>query len=137
MPRFPSRCTAFLARSTAVGLTLGLLLPAGLWAGTLQTDFTVDPGGVPLGKAKIDNGILKLQDLQEYIDGESGLPMHGSYVFPPLDGDARVAAFTATFRVSIHGGTEQPAQGFSLVLAEDIGGLTAPFREGAAAARGW
>jgi hypothetical protein len=134
---FPRGASRFLARSTVLRLSLALLLlPAGLRAGSLQADFTDDPGGVPLGKAKIDNGILKLQDLQEYIDGVSGLPMHGSYVFPPLDGDARVAGFTATFRASVHGGTEQPAQGFSLVLAEDIGGFTAPFREGGGSSTG-
>ncbi len=99
-------------------------------AGNLNTDFSSDPGGLLLGKAKIEDGILKLQDLQELLDGTSALPMHGSYVFPETDPGQKVAAFTATFRVSIHGGTEIPAQGFSFVLAEDLATRSAPFREG-------
>jgi len=40
---------------------------AAVWSaagGSLTTDFSTDPGGTLLGKAKIENGILKLQDLQ-------------------------------------------------------------------------
>src|SRR5438045_4534401 len=103
---------------------------------SLTTDFSTDPGGALLGKAKIESGILKLQDLQEYIDGSSALPMFGSYVFPAIDGAEKVASFTADFKVSIHGGTETPAQGFSFVLANDIAGLTDPFREGGATGEG-
>src|SRR5437667_59937 len=112
---------------------------AAVWSaagGSLTTDFSTDPGGTLLGKAKIENGILKLQDLQEFIDGTSGLPMHGSYVFPTIDAGQKVASFTAAFTVSIHGGTETPAQGFSFVLASDIASLTDPFREGGATGEG-
>src|SRR6185369_14156758 len=59
-------------------------------------------------------------------------PMQGSYVFSPIDGAQKVANFTANFNVSIHGGTETPAQGFSFVLADDIASLTEAFREGGA-----
>ena len=103
---------------------------------SFTTDFSTDPGGALLGKAKIESGILKLQDLQEYIDGTSSLPMFGSYVFPPIDGAQKVASFTADFKVSIHGGTETPAQGFSFVLASDIATFTDPFREGGATGEG-
>src|SRR5947208_6719052 len=112
---------------------------AAVWSaagGSLTTDFSTDPGGTLLGKAKIENGILKLQDLQEFIDGTSGLPMHGSYVFPTIDAGQKVASFIADFKVSIHGGTETPAQGFSFVLANDIASLTDPFREGGATGEG-
>jgi 3-hydroxy-3-methylglutaryl CoA synthase len=77
-----------------------------------------------------------LQDLQEYIDGNSSLPMHGAYVFPDIDSGLKVASFTADFKVSIHGGTEQAAQGFSFVLAGDIAGFAAPFREGGGTSTG-
>ncbi|MFO1500886.1 MAG: hypothetical protein U1G07_21275 [Verrucomicrobiota bacterium] len=106
-------------------------------AGTFTSDFGSDPGGAVLGdKTRVEGGYLKLQDLQDYIDGTSSLPMHGSYVFPLIDAGQKVASFNAKFHVSIHGGTEQPAQGFSFVLADDIAGFTSPFREGGATGDG-
>ncbi|MBX3746496.1 MAG: hypothetical protein KF833_14405 [Verrucomicrobiae bacterium] len=128
------------ARSVVASVVTGILALATLLvpvrAGTLTANFSSDPGGTPLGRAKIDNGILKLQDLQELIDGEASLPMHGSYVFPEIDGGAKVASFVATFRASIHGGTEQGAQGFSFVLANDIEDRTSPFRESGGGSQG-
>src|SRR5947207_275843 len=56
---------------------------------SLTTDFSTDPGGAALGTARIENGILKLQDLLDLPDnltpggsGTATLPMQGSYVFP-------------------------------------------------------
>ena len=123
-------------RLKCIGLAICLAAATRAAGASFTTDFSTDPGGTALGKAKIENGILKLQDLQEYIDGISGLPMFGSYVFQPIDGAQKVASFTADFNVSIHGGTETPAQGFSFVLADDIAGFTDPFREGGATAEG-
>jgi hypothetical protein len=106
-------------------------------AGTFNTDFSADPGGTILGdKTRIENGILKLQDLQDLVDGTATLPMFGSYVFPPMDAGQKVASFNAKFHVSIHGGTEQGAQGFSFVLASDIASFDTPFREGGATGEG-
>ena len=132
-PKRPMKNTTTFAKRSCHHpwrLILGASAAGSLLAGTLTTDFNTDPGGLLLGKAKIENGILKLQDLQELLDGTSSLPMHGSYVFPEIDPGQKVAAFTASFRVSIHGGTETPAQGFSFVLAPDLATRTAPFREG-------
>jgi len=111
---------------TVAVLFLAALTPTR--AGTFSSDFSTDPGGAALGRAKIDADVLKLQDLQEYIDATATLPMHGSYIIPQIDTD-KVASFTATFKASIHGGTEQAAQGFSFVLANDLD-PSLPFREG-------
>ncbi|MEK7676214.1 MAG: hypothetical protein AAB676_10330, partial [Verrucomicrobiota bacterium] len=124
-------------RSHWIGIVGTMMLSVALTpaiAGTLSSDFTTDPGGLLLGKAKIEDGVLKLQDLQELIDGTSSLPMHGSYILPQIDAE-KVASFTATFKASIHGGTEQAAQGFSFVLANDLD-QTSPFREGGATGDG-
>ena len=77
-------------RRISWGVMTGLLLAPAALAGTLNTDFNTDPGGLLVGKAKIEDGILKLQDLQELIDGTSSLPMHGSYVFPEIDPGQKV-----------------------------------------------
>ncbi|MBI2924182.1 MAG: hypothetical protein HYY24_00575 [Verrucomicrobia bacterium] len=124
-------------RSQWLGIVGTMMLAATMapaLAGTLSSDFTDDPGGLLLGKAKIEEGFLKLQDLQELVDGTSSLPMHGSYILPQIDAE-KVASFTATFKASIHGGTEQAAQGFSFVLANDLDQST-PFREGGATGDG-
>src|SRR6266498_1522439 len=69
---------------------------------SLTTDFSTDPGGALLGTARIENGILKLQDLLDLPDTQTPggtrtatLPMQGSYVFSPIDGAQKVASFTA------------------------------------------
>jgi len=109
-------------------------MAASLQAATLNSNFTADPGGVLLGKAKLDAGVLKLQDLQDLVDGTAALPLHGSYIFPQIDSE-KVASFNAKFKASIHGGTDTAAQGFSLVLANDLDANT-PFREGGGTADG-
>src|SRR6266511_1280270 len=118
-----------LQRLKSFGLAVYLAGAVSAVSGTLTTDFSTDPGGSALGTARIENGILKLQDLQDIIDGTGNLPMHGSYTFAELDAGQKVASFTANFNASIHGGTETPAQGFSFVLANDLA-ADAPFREG-------
>jgi len=122
---------------TCLGLVGAVLFLSALLSATaanFNSDFSVDPAGLPLGKAKIEGGILKLNDLQELIDMTGNLPMFGSYILPQIDTE-KVASFTATFKASIHGGTEQAAQGFCFVLANDLDQST-PFREGGATGEG-
>ncbi len=119
------------ARFCLVAAILCLAALTSAQAGVFSSDFTTDPGGSAINKARVESGYLKLQDLQDYIDGISGLPMFGSYILPSIDGGNKVASFTATFKASIHGGTEQAAQGFSFVLANDLDPGVA-FREGGA-----
>jgi hypothetical protein len=117
-------------------------------AGTLTTDFSSDPGGTELSQRPSDmtaplvrDGVLKLVDLSDLVDPATGLvndtrkPLRGSYIFPPLDPGKRVESFTATFSARIGGGTESPAEGFSLVLANDYD-TSAPFREGGGSTTG-
>ena len=106
-----------------------------LYAGVLQDDFT-DGGGRTLGKAKVDDGILKLVDLADVVGAAGGLPLQGSYVYEDIDGGQAVASFTAKFKARIGGGTERPAQGFSFVFAEDIATRTSPFREAGGGSQG-
>src|SRR5436190_13483075 len=106
------------------------LATAGLaQAGTFQTDFSSDPGGTgnvnrPTIMTLLTNSQLTLIDLKDILD-ENGvfqpalLPLQASYVFPEIDVGSRVESFTATFKVRMGGGTENPAQGFCLVLAKD------------------
>src|SRR6266487_2550069 len=114
------------------------LATAGLaQAGTLQTDFSADPGGTgnvnrPGIMTFITNSQLTLIDLKDILDDNgvfqpSRLPLQASYVFPEIDPGSRVESFTATFKVRMGGGTESPAQGFCLVLAKDYDNLL--FRE--------
>src|SRR5262249_60835756 len=78
------------------------------------------------------NSQLTLIDLKDIVDENgvfqpSRLPLQASYVFPEIDPGSRVESFTATFKVRMGGGTENPAQGFCLVLANDYDGSL--FRE--------
>ena len=88
--------------------------------GTFTSDFSTDPGGTAIGNAQIEDGVLKLTDLQDLIDGTASLPLNGSYILPAIDSGQKVASFTATFKARVGGGTEQAAQGFSFVLADDL-----------------
>lgn len=114
------------------------LAAAGLaQAGTLQTDFSSDPGGIgnvnrPGIMTLLTNSQLTLINLQDVLDEfgvfqPSRLPLQASYVFPEIDPGSRVESFTATFKVRMGGGTDSPAQGFCLVLANDYDGSL--FRE--------
>src|SRR5436190_8664337 len=114
------------------------LATAGLaQAGTFQTDFSSDPGGTgnvnqPTIMTLLTNSQLTLIDLKDVFDENglfqpSRLPLQASYVFKEIDPGSRVESFTATFKVRMGGGTENPAQGFCLVLAKDYDGLL--FRE--------
>jgi len=106
------------------------LATAGLaQAGTFQTDFSSDPGGTgnvnqPTIMTLLTNSQLTLIDLKDILDENgvfqpSRLPLQASYVFPEIDPGSRVESFTVTFKVRMGGGTENPAQGFCLVLAKD------------------
>src|SRR5262245_55667001 len=80
------------ARVKSLGLALALaaVAEASAVAGSFTTDFSTDPGGLPLGAARVENGILKLQDLDDLSPnlggmGTASLPQHGSYTFAELD----------------------------------------------------
>jgi hypothetical protein len=125
-------------------LALGLTAAAAA-AATLTTDFSADPGGTAIKNRDyselIDGGMLKLVDLSDLIDPETGLlsvarmPLQGSYVFPDFNAGQKIAAFTASFKVRVGGGTERGGEGFSLILANDINDST-PFREGGGSTTG-
>ena len=78
-----SRSSTLFRRATTLAAALAGF--ATLNAGTFSSNFASDPGGSILGKAKVDGGSLKLVDLQDLIDGTSGLPIFGSYVFQDID----------------------------------------------------
>src|SRR5215831_12905970 len=106
-------------------------------AGTFQTDFSTDPGGIgnvnrPDIMTLLTNSQLTLIDLKDVYDEfgvfqPSRLPLQASYVFQEIDPGSRVESFTATFKLRMGGGTDNPAQGFCLVLANDYDGSL--FRE--------
>src|SRR5262245_9408683 len=114
------------------------LAAAGLaQAGTFQTDFSTDPGGIgnvnrPGIMTLITNSQLTLIDLKDVYD-EFGvfqpgrLPLQASYVFPEINPGSRIESFSATFKVRMGGGTDNPAQGFCFVLADNYDGSL--FRE--------
>src|SRR5262245_2889241 len=113
-------------------------------AGTLQTDFSPDPGGIgivnhPDFMTILTNTQLTLINVQDVFD-EFGvfqpgrLPLQASYVFQEINPGSRVESFTATFKVRMGGGTDNPAQGFCLVLADNYDGLL--FREAGGATTG-
>jgi len=115
------------------------LATAGLFsasAATFTSNFASDPGGTPLGIAEIEEGVLKLNDLADLppADPAKPLPQMGSYVLPDFDNGAAVQSFTATFKAAVGGGSSLGAQGFSFVLANDIG--TTVFREGGGTLQG-
>ena len=118
-------------RSLAVALSMSV----SLHAGTFTSNFTTDPGGTPLGAAVIEDGILKLSDLNDLNDGTGNLPRHGSYILPDFNNGAIIGSFNAKFKARVGGGTERAAQGFSLVLANDLA-TDVPFREGGGTADG-
>jgi hypothetical protein len=105
-------------------------------AATFTSNFSSDPGGTPLGIAEIEDGVLKLTDLADLppADPAKPLPQMGSYVLPDFNSGAAVQSFTAAFKAAVGGGSSLGAQGFSFVLANDIGETV--FREGGAAIRG-
>ncbi len=108
-----------------------------LQAGTFQTDFSSDPGGIgnvnrPGIMTLITNSQLTLINLNDVYDEfgvfqPSRLPLQASYVFPEINAGSRIESFIATFKVRMGGGTDNPAQGFCLVLANDYDGSL--FRE--------
>src|SRR5262245_41684028 len=115
-----------------------VLAAAGLaQAGTLQKDFSTDPGGTgivnhPDFMTLLTNSQLTLINVQDVYDEfgvfqPSRLPLQASYVFQEIDPGSRVESFTATFKLRMGGGTDNPAQGFCLVLANDYDGSL--FRE--------
>jgi hypothetical protein len=136
--------------SLLLALSISLLSGAttSTFAGTLTTDFSSDPGGTELSQRPSDetaplvrDGVLKLVDLADLVDPSTGLvndtrkPLRGSYIFPALDPGKRVQSFVVNFKARVGGGTESPAEGFSLVLANDYDS-SAPFREGGGSTTG-
>ncbi|MBN8248597.1 MAG: hypothetical protein J0L84_14300, partial [Verrucomicrobia bacterium] len=121
-------------------LTAALLLAGGglpAFAATFSTDFSSDPGGLPIGIAEIEEGLLKLTDLADLppADPPKPLPQNGSYKLPDFNGGAAISSFTATFKAAVGGGSSLGAQGFSFVLAGDLPD-DAPFREGGGTSQG-
>ncbi|MCI0536869.1 MAG: hypothetical protein L0Z50_16765, partial [Verrucomicrobiales bacterium] len=106
-----------------------------LHAGTFTANFSSDPGGTPIGAAVIEDGILKLVDLNDLNDGTGNLPRHGSYILPDFNNGAIIGSFNAKFKARVGGGTERAAQGFCLVLANDLA-ADVPFREAGGTADG-
>ena len=113
-------------------------------AGTFSTDFSTDPGGISVANRSymelVKDGHLTLIDLADLVDENgayrpSRLPLQASYILPSIDGDSKVAAFTATFRMRMGGGTERGAQGVGFVLAGDLDNATI-FREAGGATKG-
>src|SRR5690348_13608050 len=117
--------------------TLALAAASLAQAGTFTTDFSSDPGGTgnvnrPGIMTLLTNSMLTLIDLKDVNDEfgvfqPSRLPLQASYVFPEINPGNRVESFTATFKVRMGGGTDNPAQGFCLVLANNYDGSL--FRE--------
>src|SRR5262249_48781874 len=125
----PCACRVWL-RQAVVTLAVTLSMSVWLRAGTFTSNFTTDPpGGTLIGAAVIEDGILKLTDLNDLNDGTGGLPRHGSYILPDFNSGAIIGSFNAKFKARVGGGTERPAQGFSFVLANDLA-TDLPFREG-------
>ena len=124
-----------MAAAALVGFT-----SAASYAGTFTTDFSSDPGGTTLVNhdditALVRDGALKLVDLGDLVDPNTGLPsdarkpLRGSYIFPEIDpAGSLIGSFTASFKARVGGGTENPADGFSFVLANDYDPVN-PFRE--------
>jgi hypothetical protein len=112
-------------------LCLGMALAGAVQSATL-TDISQ---GIPVGSAKLDNGIVKLTDLQDLADGVASLPLNGSWILDDFNSGQRILSFTAQFKARVGGGTERPAQGFSFVLADDLSPGVA-FREGGGNSRG-
>ncbi len=122
----------------SIAICVAALWSAPARAGSFTSDFSADPGGTEVKNRDysqlIDGGILKLVDLTDLIDETSGtvvvgrLPLQGSYIFPDTDAGQKIESFTISFKARVGGGTEVGAQGFSLVLANDIDTAT-PFRE--------
>ncbi len=137
-PRIPSGGSQRGRTVTKWWLAATAVLMVGLvgQAATFTSNFTDDPGGVPLGIAEVEGGVLKLTDLADLppADPAKPLPQNGSYVLPDFNGSAAVQAFRATFKAAVGGGTSLGAQGFSFVLASDLGSDV--FREGGGASRG-
>ncbi len=114
-------------------------------AGSLQTDFSTDPNGTgnvnhPDFMTLITNSQLTLINVSDVFD-EFGvfqpgrLPLQASYVFQeiaPLG--SRIESFNATFKVRMGGGSDNPAQGFCLVLADNYDNSL--FREAGGATTG-
>ncbi len=118
-PKFPWAWTSAIAIACA-GLVSGA-------AATFNSNFSTDPGGLALGVAEIDNGVLKLTNLN--ADPPKPLPQNGSYILPDFNNGAAIQSFTATFKAAVGGGSSLGAQGFSFVLGGDLSTETA-FREG-------
>src|SRR5262245_37459671 len=100
----------YLKAVASLAVVLSMSLP--LRAGTFSSDFTTDPGGTLIGAAVVEDGILKLVDLNDLNDGTGNLPRHGSYILPDFNSGARIGSFNAKFKARMGGGTERPAQGF-------------------------
>jgi hypothetical protein len=82
-------------------------------AASYTNDFVADPIGAQLfGDAIVENEVLKLTINQ---NGQIG-----SMVLDDLDPGKKVAAFVATFKLRIGGGTATPADGFSFSFAPDL-----------------
>lgn len=122
----------------ALALATVGLVAATASAATFNSNFTDDPGGMPLGIAEIEDGVLKLTDLADLppADPAKPLPQMGSYVLPDFNDGAAIQGFVATFKAAVGGGSSLGAQGFSFVLASDLAEMTTPFREGGGFSQG-
>ncbi len=136
-PRLPRKVLPPHGVPLLAAITAGLaLLTAPLPAATFTSDFASDPGGIPLGIAEVEDGVLKLTDLADLppADPAKPLPQNGSYILPDFNNGAAIQSFTARFKAAVGGGSALGAQGFSFVLAPDLG--TEVFREGGGTTRG-
>jgi hypothetical protein len=120
--------------ATAILATLAVAFDSG--AASFTTDFASDPGGNPIGIAEVEDGVLKLTDLADLppADPPKPLPQNGSYTLPDFNNGSAIQSFTASFKAAVGGGSSLGAQGFSFVLAGDVG--TDAFREGGGTLRG-
>ncbi|MCC6235203.1 MAG: hypothetical protein IT580_21345 [Verrucomicrobiales bacterium] len=138
--RRPARAPGFASlpswRATAAAALLTCAVSPLAWGATFTANFADDPGGTALGIAEIEEGVLKLTDLADLppADPPKSLPQNGSYILPDFNGGAAIQAFTASFKAAVGGGSSLGAQGFSFILASEIGSDV--FREGGGNTRG-
>lgn len=102
--------------------------PLALLASSISDDFFSEQE-LALGHAKVDQGVLKLTDLEDLESGFAPLSLPGPYVFWDIDGGQWVASFRARFQARVGGGPECPSQGFSFVFDLEIAKVEVPFRK--------
>jgi hypothetical protein len=111
-----------LANDTdANGDTVSILAVSGLYPASFVSDFNsgLPVGSVVLGTATAEtsggaggSGYLRLNP--------SVASQTGSYILDDLTPRRRVTAFTASFKLRISEGSDQPADGFSFNFAQDL-----------------